>query len=276
VRRLALVLLAASLLAACGGGDSGSEPEKADTTPAPNPELSKVQAVCMRAARAEARIRFGGGLARQRDAVGQMIDNYDAFVVQLKLLDAPEQIAAQERMRPRIRALRDRLTSADRAGLMRAFDQVHAAYAIDDAADARAGLIECIWDVRSSVAGFAYPATSRGTIAKLTPALAHICLDNRWRTARAHSLAADAKDAIDRGSSDRLARLVSAVPRPSDAPPAYTGWTNALKTAANLYRLAAVTPDQSRAEALSEQAARSAAAARKTAGQLGLSDCAQA
>jgi hypothetical protein len=271
-----LALVGGSTLVACGGGESGSAPVKADTTPAANPELSRVRAVCMWAAEREARIRFGGGLARQRDAVAQMIDNYNAFVVQLKLLDAPEQIAMQERMRPRIRALRDRLGSADRAGLMRAFDQVHEAYASDDAADARAGLIDCIWDVRSSAAGFAYPATSRGTMAQLTPALAHICLDNRGRTARAHSLAPDATDAVDGGSSDRLARLVSAVPRPSDATPAYTGWTNALKTAANLYRLAAVTPDRPRAEALREQAARSAAAARKTAGQLGLGDCAQA
>jgi hypothetical protein len=275
VRRLALVLAAAVLLAACGGDDN-SAPRKADTTPAPNPEMKMLRGTCILAAQGEARIRFGGGLARQRDAVGEMIGNYQGFVGTLKQLDAPEQIAAQERMLPKVLKLRDQLPSADRAALAGIFDGVHQAYASDDAADARAGLIDCIWDVRSSDAGDAYPAaTRRGTMAKATPALAHICLDNRGRTARAHALAPEAKDAIDEGGSDRLVRLVANVPRPSDATPAYTGWTNALKTSANLYRLAAVTKDESRAKGLRAQAARSAAAARKTAGELGLFDCAQ-
>jgi hypothetical protein len=69
---------------------------------------------------------------------------------------------------------------------------------------------------------------------------------------------------------------VAAAPQPPDDAAEYGGWRDALKTVANLYRLAAATGDKDRAKAFREQAGRTAAAARKAAAKLGLGPCAQA
>lgn len=229
MRRLALALIAATALTGCGGDDRGPAPERADTTPAVSRDVARLRDLCARA--------------------GDSVPAYEAFVRDLKGLDAPRQIAIQERMQGRVQS----------AGTV---DAVHEAYAADDAADARMGLIDCIW-----------PASMRGRALK---APEQICADNRARTARARALAPDARDAIAQGGSERLARLIAAAPRPADDAPEYGGWTDALATAANLYRLADGTSDAGRARALRAQAGRTAAAARKTAGKLGLSECAKA
>lgn len=174
------------------------------------------------------------------------VAGYEKFVRDLKRLGAPEQAAVQGRMLEQVRS----------AGTAAAIQK---AYAADDAIDARMGLIDCIRP--DSAAALTSPQ--------------RICADNRARTARARSLASDAGDAIDEAGSERLARLIVATPRPADDSPEYGGWTDSLKTAANLYRLADGTKDDTRAKALREQAERTSAAARKTAGALGLAECAK-
>ena len=228
MRPLAAALLAALLLAACGGDDHGRAPTKADTTPAVSANVAKLRALC----------------ARTRLTVA----SYEQFVRGLKALGASEQAAIQERLLKRIHA----------SGTAQAIRQ---AYAADDAVDARAGLIDCIW-----------PASASGAAMKSPE---RICADNSARMARARSVAGDAEDAIAEGGSERLARLVAAAPQPPDDAAEYGGWRDALNTAANLYRLAAATSDKGRAKAFREQASRTAAAARKTAAKLGLASCAR-
>ena len=114
----------------------------------------------------------------------------------------------------------------------------------------------------------------RGPLARVAPALDRICADNEKRAAQARRLGAD-QDAVAKAAAERLSRLVGAVPRPSDADARYTGWTDSLKTVVNLLRLAE-SADGDKAKALREQAQLTAAAARRTAGQLGLAECAKA
>lgn len=119
----------------------------------------------------------------------------------------------------------------------------------------------------------AAPTVKRGPLAHTAPALDAICADNAKRAAEARRLGADA-DSVAQVAAQRLSRLVARVPRPTDADARYTAWTDGLKTVANLRRLAA-DADGDKAKALREQAERTAAAARNTAGQLGLADCAK-
>jgi hypothetical protein len=119
----------------------------------------------------------------------------------------------------------------------------------------------------------AAPRVKRGPLARVAPALEQICADNARKVAEARRRGAD-PDLIAKAAAERLAGLVTAVPRPTDADARYTGWVDALRTTANLQRLA-VDADGDKAKALREQAGRTAAAARATAAKLGLADCAR-
>ena len=125
--------------------------------------------------------------------------------------------------------------------------------------------------LRPLTAKAALPRVKPGPLAKVAPALDRICADNAKRSADALRLGAD-EDRVAEVASERLSRLVARVPRPTDADARYTGWTDSLKTVVNLRRLAAAA-DGDKAKALGEQAQRTAAAGRRTAGQLGLTEC---
>jgi hypothetical protein len=127
--------------------------------------------------------------------------------------------------------------------------------------------------LRPLTAKAAAPAVKRGPLARTAGALDRICADNAKRAAAARRLGADA-DSVAEVAAERLSRLVAGVPRPTDADARYTAWTDGLKTVANLRRLAA-DADGDKAKVLRQQAGRTAAAARNTAGQLGLTDCAK-
>jgi hypothetical protein len=117
------------------------------------------------------------------------------------------------------------------------------------------------------------PRVKPGPFATVAPALDAICADNAKRAARAINAGAD-PERVAFAASARLSRLAAAVPRPTDADARYTAWTDSLKTDVNLRRLAAAA-DGDKAKALREQADRTAAAGRKTAGRLGLRRCAR-
>jgi hypothetical protein len=112
-----------------------------------------------------------------------------------------------------------------------------------------------------------------GPLATVAPALDAVCAENAKRAAQALRLGAD-PERVAEAASQRLSSLVARVPRPTDADARYTAWTDSLKTVVNLRRLAA-DADGDKAKALQEQANRTAAAGRRTAGQLGLRQCAR-
>jgi hypothetical protein len=117
------------------------------------------------------------------------------------------------------------------------------------------------------------PGVKRGPLAREAAALNRICAGNAKLAAQARGRGAD-PGLVAGAAAERLSALVNGVPRPTDADARYTGWTDALKTTANLHRLAA-DADADKAKALREQAERTAAAARKSAAKLGLRACAR-
>jgi hypothetical protein len=127
--------------------------------------------------------------------------------------------------------------------------------------------------LRPLTAKAALPRVKAGPLASVAPALDRICADNSKRAAQARQLGAD-PDRVAEVASARLSSRVARVPRPTDADSSYTGWTDALKTVANLRRLAATTKGDKQ-KASRAQAELTEAAARKTAGKLGLTACAK-
>jgi hypothetical protein len=255
VSRFAAVLLAACGLAACGG--SSSE-DGTTASPAPTPAetayVDRLRSLCVSAAQA---VDF---------------EHYRAFVRGVKRLKVPGTLSKNHQARI---ALDDRALAALDA--QSAPGVVRRAYARDDALDARLGLIDCIWPQGVSRATV-YAVARAGPLRTIAPRLERICVDNRARTAAARRLAgndAAAQQRVAEAGSERLARLVARVPRPTDAPPTYTGWSDALKTVVNFNRLAGEASDGDRAKNLRAQAQRTAAAGHKAAGALGLQECAR-
>jgi hypothetical protein len=287
VRAVALVLVAC-LLAACGKGSDAKAPATAATR-AETAYLTQMQSLCVRAAQGDAGVP---NLDVQR--ITRMFDRYGSFVRSLKRVQAPQRFAAdhrlsvgiEQRMLRTVEALRPSLRGADRVALASAFDLARQAYGRNDTIDARLGLLDCIWPPRTTLPTDAYPPVTKASLAKLTPHLDRVCVDNASRTAYARTLIARdvalgreaaraARSRVAEASAERLPRLLRRVPRPTDAPARYGGWLDALTTVGNFLRLAAATNDGKRADALRAQAGRTAAAARQTARELGLPDCAK-
>jgi hypothetical protein len=241
----AVLLAAVCGLAACGGGSS-KKPQAVPPSAAEQAYLTRMGALCLSAA-----------------GPGGAVERYTRFVQSVERVKAPPRFASDHERRV---AIANKMLATVHA--QRTAAAVRQAYAADDRIDARQGLLDCLTPLEPAA------RTRTGTLRALAPVLERACADNARRTARARSLAAGTTQLIAEASSERLARLVVAV-QPSDAGPLYGGWRDALRTVPNLLRLAAQTTDAGRADALRVQAAKTAAASRKSARKLGLATCAK-